>query len=193
MKFQRSAPRVLIFSIVVVIIGMAVLSNRLFSGLTSAVEQDQFELIRAPLELQPHGGSEPRLGTRRDHRGSAGGPRGFCRSGPRRSTGPVRRDVQAPEGALRRRSGPVLLPSGGLVLTAARARAAWRPPGPVPADGRRGQSRSVLAQRVGHCRNGARDLRGDARDRRHWPAHRQLRAGNEFRPSAPRLESGLSP
>ena len=47
MKFQRSAPRVLIFSIVVVIIGMAVLSNRLFSGLTSAVEQDQFELIRA--------------------------------------------------------------------------------------------------------------------------------------------------
>ena len=46
MKFQRSAPRVLIFSIVVVIIGMAVLSNRLFSGLTSAVEQDQFELIR---------------------------------------------------------------------------------------------------------------------------------------------------
>ena len=47
MKFQRSAPRVLIFSVVVVIIAMAVLSNRLFSGLTSAVEQDQFELIRA--------------------------------------------------------------------------------------------------------------------------------------------------
>ncbi|MGA7393091.1 MAG: cache domain-containing protein [Terrimicrobiaceae bacterium] len=47
MKFQRSAPRVLIFSVVVVVIGMAVLSNRLFSGLTSAVEQDQFELIRA--------------------------------------------------------------------------------------------------------------------------------------------------
>ena len=47
MKFQRSAPRVLIFSVAVVVIGMAVLSNRLFSGLTSAVEQDQFELIRA--------------------------------------------------------------------------------------------------------------------------------------------------
>ena len=47
MKFQRSAPRVLIFSVVVVVIGMAVLSNRLFSGLTSAVEEDQFELIRA--------------------------------------------------------------------------------------------------------------------------------------------------
>lgn len=47
MKFQRSAPRVLIFSVVVVVIGMAVLSNRLFSGLTSAIEQDQFELIRA--------------------------------------------------------------------------------------------------------------------------------------------------
>ena len=47
MKFQRSAPRVLIFSVTVVVIGMAVLSNRLFSGLTSAVEQDQFELIRA--------------------------------------------------------------------------------------------------------------------------------------------------
>jgi methyl-accepting chemotaxis protein len=47
MKFQRSAPRVLIFSVVIVVIGMAVLSNRLFSGLTSAVEQDQFELIRA--------------------------------------------------------------------------------------------------------------------------------------------------
>ena len=47
MKFQRSAPRVLIFSVVVVVIAMAVLSNRLFSGLTSAVEQDQFELIRA--------------------------------------------------------------------------------------------------------------------------------------------------
>ena len=38
----------------VVVIGMAVLSNRLFSGLTSAVEQDQFELT-GPLELQPHG------------------------------------------------------------------------------------------------------------------------------------------
>jgi hypothetical protein len=37
----------LIFSVVVVVIGMAVVSNRLFSGLTSAVEQDQFELIRA--------------------------------------------------------------------------------------------------------------------------------------------------
>ena len=47
MKFQRSAPRVLIFSVVVVVIAIAVLSNRLFSGLTSAVEQDQFELIRA--------------------------------------------------------------------------------------------------------------------------------------------------
>jgi methyl-accepting chemotaxis protein len=47
MKFQRSAPRVLIVSVAVVVIGMAVLSNRLFSGLTSAVEQDQFELIRA--------------------------------------------------------------------------------------------------------------------------------------------------
>src|SRR5262245_1902103 len=46
MKFQRSAPRVLIFSIVMVIIGMAVLSNRLFSGLTSAVELDQFGLMR---------------------------------------------------------------------------------------------------------------------------------------------------
>jgi methyl-accepting chemotaxis protein len=47
MKFQRSAPRVLIFSVVVVVIAIAVLSNRLFSGLTSAVEEDQFELIRA--------------------------------------------------------------------------------------------------------------------------------------------------
>ena len=47
MKFQRSAPRVLIFSAVVVVIAMAVISNRLFSGLTSAVERDQFELIRA--------------------------------------------------------------------------------------------------------------------------------------------------
>ena len=44
MKFQRSAPRVLIFSVVVVVIGMAVLSNRLFSGLTSAVEQTSSSL-----------------------------------------------------------------------------------------------------------------------------------------------------
>jgi methyl-accepting chemotaxis protein len=47
MKFQRSAPRVLIFSVVAVVITIAVLSNWLFSGLTSAVEEDQFELIRA--------------------------------------------------------------------------------------------------------------------------------------------------
>ena len=47
MKFQRSAPGVLIVSVVVVVTAIAVLSNRLFSGLTSAVEQDQFELIRA--------------------------------------------------------------------------------------------------------------------------------------------------
>ena len=44
--FRRSAPRVLIGIVVLVIVALAFLSNRLFHGLTAAVERNQFDLMR---------------------------------------------------------------------------------------------------------------------------------------------------
>jgi methyl-accepting chemotaxis protein len=44
--FRRSAPRILIGTVVLVIVTLAFLSNRLFHNLTNAVEQNQFDLMR---------------------------------------------------------------------------------------------------------------------------------------------------
>ena len=44
--FRRSAPRILICIVVLVVAALAFLSNRLFHNLTSAVEQNQFDLMR---------------------------------------------------------------------------------------------------------------------------------------------------
>lgn len=44
--FRRDAPRILIAIIVIVVAALAFLSNRLFSNLTGAVEQNQFDLMR---------------------------------------------------------------------------------------------------------------------------------------------------
>ena len=44
--FRRAAPGVLICAVVLVVIIMAFISNRLFHGLTAAVEQNQFDLMR---------------------------------------------------------------------------------------------------------------------------------------------------
>lgn len=55
MRFQRDAPRILIVSIVLVVAGMAFLSNRLFSGLTGAVEQNQFDLMQAIVKFNMSG------------------------------------------------------------------------------------------------------------------------------------------
>lgn len=46
LTFRRAAPRILICTVVLVILTLAFLSNRLFSNLTSAVEQNQFDLMR---------------------------------------------------------------------------------------------------------------------------------------------------
>ncbi|HEX8550101.1 MAG TPA: cache domain-containing protein [Abditibacteriaceae bacterium] len=40
----------LVYAVIIVVVMMAVLSNRLFSGLTSSVEEDQFKLMRSILE-----------------------------------------------------------------------------------------------------------------------------------------------
>lgn len=55
MRFRDSAPRVLIVAIVLVIAIVAFLSNRLFSGMTSAVEQNQLELMRAVIDFNVKG------------------------------------------------------------------------------------------------------------------------------------------
>ena len=44
--FRRSAPTALIITVIVVVVTLAFLSNRLFSSLTNAVEQNQFDLMR---------------------------------------------------------------------------------------------------------------------------------------------------
>lgn len=55
MRFQREAPKVLIGSIVVVVVGMALAANQLFSGLTSAIEEDQLKLMRSIIEFNMKG------------------------------------------------------------------------------------------------------------------------------------------
>ena len=47
--FRRGAPAVLIVIVIIVVVTLAFLSNRLFHNLTSAVEQNQFELMRTIL------------------------------------------------------------------------------------------------------------------------------------------------
>ncbi len=49
MKFRRDAPRILIGSVVLVVAALSFFSNRLFSGLTGAVEDKQFHLIETIL------------------------------------------------------------------------------------------------------------------------------------------------
>lgn len=55
MKFRRSAPAVLIVAIITVVALSATASNRLFSGLTSSIEESQFKLMRAILEFNLRG------------------------------------------------------------------------------------------------------------------------------------------
>jgi methyl-accepting chemotaxis protein len=50
MTFRRSAPVALIAAVAVVIAALTVLSERLFSGITSEIETDQFQLMQAILE-----------------------------------------------------------------------------------------------------------------------------------------------
>jgi methyl-accepting chemotaxis protein len=47
MTFRRSAPAALIAAIVLVVVGLSVLSGLLFSGLTTSVEQNQFQLMQS--------------------------------------------------------------------------------------------------------------------------------------------------
>lgn len=49
MKFRRDAPSILIGSVVLIIAALSFFSNRLFSGLTGAIEEKQFHLIETIL------------------------------------------------------------------------------------------------------------------------------------------------
>ncbi len=55
MKFRRDAPALLIGAVVVVITVLSVASNRLFSGLTSSIEQSQLELMKSIIEFNLKG------------------------------------------------------------------------------------------------------------------------------------------
>ncbi len=55
MTFRRSAPAVLIGSVAVVTVVMAVLSNRMFSGMAHSVESDQLDLMRSIIEFNLRG------------------------------------------------------------------------------------------------------------------------------------------
>ena len=50
MTFRRNAPAALIVAIIIVVAGLTFLANRLFSGLTSAVEASQFQLMQSILD-----------------------------------------------------------------------------------------------------------------------------------------------
>lgn len=55
MRFRRSAPAVLIGAVVVVVALTALLTNRLFSGLTRSVEKSQFDTMQAIIEFNLKG------------------------------------------------------------------------------------------------------------------------------------------
>jgi len=55
MKFRRDAPALLIGAVVVVITLLSVASNRLFSGLTSSIEQSQLDLMQSIIEFNLRG------------------------------------------------------------------------------------------------------------------------------------------
>ena len=61
MTFRRSAPAALIAAVCVVVAGLTFLSNRLFSGLTEAVEASQFQLMQSILETALHNAAEEAL------------------------------------------------------------------------------------------------------------------------------------
>lgn len=61
MKFRRDAPVVLISAAVIVLLLTAVVSNRLFSGLTEAVEQSQFDSMEAILSYNIEGAEKKAL------------------------------------------------------------------------------------------------------------------------------------
>jgi methyl-accepting chemotaxis protein len=50
MTFRRSAPAALIVAVVIVVAGAALVTSRLFSGMTDAVESDQFRTMQAIVE-----------------------------------------------------------------------------------------------------------------------------------------------
>ena len=61
MKFRRDAPALLISAVLVVIALFALLSHQLFSGLTSAIEASQIELMRSILDSSLHSAKERAL------------------------------------------------------------------------------------------------------------------------------------
>src|SRR6218665_3442859 len=50
MTFRRSAPVALILAVVVIVTAAAVITSRLFAGMTDAVEADQFRTMQAIVE-----------------------------------------------------------------------------------------------------------------------------------------------
>ncbi len=61
MTFQRNAPAALIAAVIIVIAGLTFLSDRLFSGLTQAVEQSQFQLMQSILDTALRNAAEDAL------------------------------------------------------------------------------------------------------------------------------------
>lgn len=61
MRFRRDAFPVLIGAVIVIITIMAIVSNRLFSGLTESIEKSQFELMKAILDSSLHGAEDRAL------------------------------------------------------------------------------------------------------------------------------------
>lgn len=61
MKFRRDAPSMLIAAAVVVLLMTAVVSNRLFSGLTESVENSQFDTMEAILKFNLQGAESKAL------------------------------------------------------------------------------------------------------------------------------------
>ncbi|MGH6768268.1 MAG: cache domain-containing protein [Xanthobacteraceae bacterium] len=61
MTFRRSAPAALIAAVIVVVVALTVLSERLFSGITSEAEAGQFQLMQAILDTAIRNASEEAL------------------------------------------------------------------------------------------------------------------------------------
>ena len=79
--FRRAATRVLILTVIAVVITLAFLSNRLFHNLTSAVEQNQFDLMRTILRSSLRAAEDRAIARGGDDRQSANGARHLRQAG----------------------------------------------------------------------------------------------------------------
>src|SRR5262249_42204212 len=160
MTFRRSAPAAIIAAVAVVIAAMTFASNRLFTGLTAAVETGQFRLMQSIMETALRNAAEDAL-ARAEMIAALPAAREAVAAQDRERlpAGRICADVRRAEGTPRRRPGAVSCAAGGVAAAAARSGDVWRRPLALSSDRGRGQPREGRPQGPGHCAHRTSRLR----------------------------------